>query len=66
MIRVQVRQPRWVWLHNVWGSIGVWCDDGMLPLFSERYGYVKVWRVVGLVIKYRPNKARPGAGIECP
>lgn len=36
----------------MWVTVGGWRygfrrDDGAPPLFSERYGYTKVWRFLG-------------------
>ena len=48
------RRPRCIWIATRWGSLGIHKDYLGGPLFSERYGYVKVWRIMGLAIKWKP------------
>ena len=54
----KLKVPRFmVWKWGFWFRIcgmGPWVaiDDGMPLLFSERYGYVNVWRFWGLKIKW--------------
>lgn len=45
-----------LWLHTPWWKLGLHGDDGCDPLFSERYGFTKVWRFRGLMLVYRPKR----------
>lgn len=47
-----------VWMHTPWWSLGLFRDDFLPPLFSERYGYTKAWRMFGLKLSYRPRNRK--------
>lgn len=42
-----------IWISLFGKRIGIMCDDGSPPLFSERYGYVRVYRFLGFKLKIR-------------
>lgn len=51
-----MRAPRARWFFLPWGKLGILLLDKNDPiLFSERYGYCKVWRFGPLKIKWYPK-----------
>lgn len=42
-----------MWIRIGKKRLGIIKDSGLPPLFSERYGYVRVWRALGLKIIWR-------------
>lgn len=49
-----MKRGPWFWI-KVWPSVrlGVRPDGGEPPLFSERYGYTRVWRFLGYKASFR-------------
>ena len=41
----------WIWLGRYWFYASY--DPGYQPLFSERYGYTKMWRLGSFVFKHK-------------
>jgi hypothetical protein len=45
----------WLWLRLPGGRLGI-VPDGGVVYFSERYGFVKVWRLCGYKVTWRPGE----------